>query len=181
MTLPDWSASDLAIAAPVLDTWIAAYSLPADLVYGLVSQESRFKPTAFLLDRNGGSYGLMQLDLPTAQGLGYTGDGPGLYDPNTNVQLGLLYLSQLLNKYQDQGQALSAYNCGYPTGCAAGDAYAAAVQTRAFYFQDLWGTTTGAGGSFDTSGGTPSPVTFGAVVAIAAALGAVMLLLGRAR
>ena len=163
MTLPDWSAQDFAMTRPLLDTWIATYGLDPSLVYGLVSQESKFKPTAFLLDRNGGSYGLTQLSLPTAQGMGYTGDGQGLFNPDVNVQYGLLYLSQLLDRYQDEAQALSAYNCGYPTGCAAGDAYAAEVQTRAFYFADMLAPPAGAGGSF---GDGPSP-SLGIVAALA--------------
>ncbi len=137
MNLPDWQDSDLQAAAPILDEWIGVYGLDSNLVYGLVSQESRFKPAAFLMDRNGGSFGLTQISLPTAQGLGYTGDGPGLYDPNVNVQFGLLYLRNRLDKYGDVGEALSAYNCGYPTGCAAGTLYANQVQERANYFASL--------------------------------------------
>ena len=164
MTLPDWSAQDFAIAQPVLDAWIATYGLDPALAYGLVSQESRFKPAAFLLDRNGGSYGLTQLSLPTAQGMGYTGDGQGLFNPDVNVQYGLLYLANLLQQYGGVwDEALSAYNCGYPTGCAAGDVYAAAVEDRAAYFADLFAPPAGAGGSF---GDAPSP-SLGILAALA--------------
>ena len=157
MTLPDWLASDEATAAPVLDEWAGIYGLDRALVYGLVSQESRFKPRAFLMDRNGGSYGLTQISLPTAGDLGYTGDGPGLYDPETNVQYGLLQLRNLLDQYGVWDQALSAYNCGYPTGCAAGDVYAADVENRAAYFDDVFNPPVdmsgGAGTTFDSGSG----------------------------
>jgi soluble lytic murein transglycosylase-like protein len=169
VSLPDWQDSDLQAAAPTLDYWANVYGLDRALVYGLVSQESSFRPLAFLMDRNGGSFGLTQISLPTATMLGYAGDGAGLYDPDTNVQFGLLYLRNQIDKYGDEGQALSAYNSGSPTGSSAGNAYAAAVENRAFYFQDLWGVSSGAGGSFDVSGGsvgTPSLAAFGIVAAM---------------
>jgi soluble lytic murein transglycosylase-like protein len=47
--------------------------------------ESSFDPKAYLDDRNGGSYGLGQLDFPTARDRGYPGPAVGLYDPLTNI------------------------------------------------------------------------------------------------
>ncbi len=62
------------------------------LILAIIQQESAFNARAFRPDRNGGSFGLMQLDLPTARDRGYTGDGPGLFDETTNVRLGVAQL-----------------------------------------------------------------------------------------
>jgi hypothetical protein len=43
------------------------------------------------------SFGLLQLMFTTAYGLGYRGDGEGLYDPTVNVQLGTKLLRQNLD------------------------------------------------------------------------------------
>ena len=45
------------------------------------------------------SYGLMQLLMSTARGLGYTGDANGLYDAATNIDLGTRLLSDLRRRY----------------------------------------------------------------------------------
>src|ERR1700683_1989107 len=54
------------------------------LLFAFEEVESAGNPRAFLADRNGGSYGLNQLDLATVKDRGYTGDGPSLYDIYTN-------------------------------------------------------------------------------------------------
>ena len=140
---PDWNDADLQAAAPTLDEWIGVYNLPRAVVYGLVSQESRFKPTAYRAEPAIGdaSYGLTQILYGTAKGLGYGGSPEGLFAPEANVQFGLLYLRNALDRFGDVGQALSAYNSGHATGSSAGDAYAAAVLDRASYFDQVFGTT----------------------------------------
>ena len=169
MSLPDWNASDLAAAQPYLDAAIAQYGLDPALIYGQCSQESRFKPAAFALDRNGGSYGLMQLDYPTAQGLGYQGDPSGLYEPGLNAMLGCQLMAQLLAQFNgDASSALAAYNAG-PNNLAGGAPYVALVLPRVAYFQALFNPpASGSGSSFDVSGGSG---TLGAVATIAGALG----------
>lgn len=173
MSLPDWPDANVQAAGPTLDQWADTYGLPRDIVYGLVSQESRFNPGAFLMDRNGGSYGLTQISLPTATGLGYGGDGNGLYDPDTNVKWGLLYLKQLVDRFGDMNVALSAYNGGYVNGAITNPSYVNGVVQRALYFDQLWSgdamdpsgsgivvTDNGIGGTF-----TPWLLAAGAVVA----------------
>lgn len=48
-----------------------------------------YNDAAYLDDRNGGSYGLMQLDWLTAHDRGYEGTPAGLYDPSTNLEYGI--------------------------------------------------------------------------------------------
>ncbi len=69
-----------------------------------------------------GAMGLMQL-LPTtaesiAPRLGVDWKGPGtLFDPVSNVRLGVSYLRQLVDRFDDVDTALAAYNWG-PTAIA---------------------------------------------------------------
>jgi soluble lytic murein transglycosylase-like protein len=67
----------------------------ASTIMGVIETESSFNEGAFLADRNGGSYGLMQLDLPTAKDRGYKGSALGLYDPRTNICFGVKQLDWL--------------------------------------------------------------------------------------
>lgn len=96
----------------------AQFHLSPALIKGLIKAESGFRATARRHEPALGdtSRGLMQLLYATARGLGYEGPPEGLYDPETNVVLGTLYLRQLLNAYdQDVRLALAAYNCGPDT------------------------------------------------------------------
>jgi soluble lytic murein transglycosylase-like protein len=59
------------------------------------------------------SYGLMQLMYPTALDTGYVGEPEGLFDINTNVQLGCRLLAKLLAHWNgDVLKALASYNGG---------------------------------------------------------------------
>ena len=89
----------------------------AVLVLGIISQESSFRETAFANDRNGGSYGLMQLDLPTARDRGYTGEGVGLFDPITNIIYGMAQIAWIRGYLAEHGitdldSIIAAYNEG---------------------------------------------------------------------
>lgn len=83
-----------------------------------IQTESSGNPNAFRAEAKypPGSYGLMQLLYVTAQGLGYSGAPEGLYDPQTNINLGALLLAQLHARFGDDPAAIySAYNSGSPT------------------------------------------------------------------
>ncbi|HEY1503724.1 MAG TPA: transglycosylase SLT domain-containing protein [Stellaceae bacterium] len=87
------------------------------LILGFVQTESSFNERAFRIDRNGGSYGLMQLDLSTARDRGYPGDAFGLYDPKTNIHYGvaqLRWINRYLASYSAVGlqSMIAAYNEG---------------------------------------------------------------------
>ena len=56
----------------------------------------------------------MQIKLPTARGLGYTGDAAGLRDPDTNLAWGIKYLAGAYRAANgDHGRAVRYYASGY--------------------------------------------------------------------
>jgi soluble lytic murein transglycosylase-like protein len=64
------------------------------LTLAFIDVESHFDRNAFLMDRNGGSVGLAQIDLPTARWAGFEGTVEELKDPFTNI----MWLCNILNK-----------------------------------------------------------------------------------
>lgn len=87
------------------------------LTLAFIEVESGFNHKAFLNDRNGGSYGLMQLDLATAEDRGYKGDAVGLYTPRVNVSYGRAVLGWISTELDKHGlctltNVAAAYNAG---------------------------------------------------------------------
>ena len=108
--------------------WMAAYALPfqseirrwADkagvdpmLVAGLVRQESAFSPEAH---SPANAFGLMQLLPSTARRLAKQANiryaHARLVEPEYNVRLGTLYVSNLLKQFGNVESVLAAYNAG---------------------------------------------------------------------
>jgi soluble lytic murein transglycosylase-like protein len=59
-------------------------------------------------------FGLMQLSLPTARQMGYTGTPQGLLDARTNLTFGMPYLANAwLVSGGNEARALSLYSRGY--------------------------------------------------------------------
>src|SRR5204862_2896999 len=84
---------------------------PEALVHRVIVRESKYH--ANLVGR-GGTIGLMQIKLPTARGLGYTGDAAGLRDPDTNLAWGIKYLAGAYRAANsDHGRAMRYYASGY--------------------------------------------------------------------
>jgi soluble lytic murein transglycosylase-like protein len=76
------------------------------LIKAVIDQESSFNPLA---QSSAGAKGLMQLMDGTAAGLGVTDS----FDAEQNINGGVKYLADLLNKYNgDEAIALAAYNGG---------------------------------------------------------------------
>jgi len=74
-------------------------------------RESRYQPA---LVGRGGTIGLMQIKLPTARSLGYTGDAAGLRDPNTNLTYAVKYLAGAYRAANgDHKRAMAYYASGY--------------------------------------------------------------------
>jgi hypothetical protein len=88
-----------------------ANNVPEALVHRVIVRESKYH--ANLVGR-GGTIGLMQIKLPTARGLGYTGDAAGLRDPDTNLAWGVKYLAGAYRAAKgDHSQAVRYYASGY--------------------------------------------------------------------
>lgn len=89
----------------------SANNVPEALVHRVIVRESKYHPN---LVGRGGTIGLMQIKLPTARGLGYTGDAAGLRDPDTNLAWGTKYLAGAYRSANgDHGQAVRYYASGY--------------------------------------------------------------------
>lgn len=111
---------DLALTYPIaFEPTLMPQSQRLDLdlswIYGLIRQESVFRPNAV---SHVGALGLMQLMPSTAKkyslGLGLTLDDPDdLLDPKTNLKVGSAYLGTLLQHFDgSQAMATAAYNAG---------------------------------------------------------------------
>ena len=107
----DASAQSRAQYESMVATHAQANNVPEALVHRVIVRESKYH--AGLVGR-GGTIGLMQIKLPTARGLGYTGDAAGLRDPNTNLAWGIKYLAGAYRAANgDHGRAMRYYASGY--------------------------------------------------------------------
>ena len=68
---PEANAQSRAQYESMVATHASANNVPEALVHRVIVRESKYHP--HLVGR-GGTIGLMQIKLPTARGLGYTGD-----------------------------------------------------------------------------------------------------------
>jgi len=101
-------------SATALDERIAyyahAYEVPEALIRRSIKRESGYNPKA----RNGPYWGLMQIRLDTARGMGYRGTAQGLLDADTNLKYAVAYLA---NAYVVAGEnpdrAIALYASGY--------------------------------------------------------------------
>ena len=90
--------------------YAGVYDLPEALIHRSIRRESGYNPTLHV----GPFWGLMQLRLDTARGMGYRGPARGLLDADANLRYGVAYLS---NAYVVAGgnpdRALALYASGY--------------------------------------------------------------------
>lgn len=88
----------------------AAHNVPEALVRRVVMRESGGRARVV----SKGNYGIMQIRLGTARGLGYTGSAAGLLDPDTNMTYAVKYLA---GAYRVAGgnhdRAVRLYASGY--------------------------------------------------------------------
>ena len=109
-----------AVAARVLTFHLLAESLGAAhhvdpaLILAVIHQESGGNPDAFPEhpERDGASFGLMQVELPTARGCGFTGSARLLFDPQVSMLYGTLDLAGGITTYGTEYLAAIDYNGG---------------------------------------------------------------------
>lgn len=88
----------------------AANNIPEDLVRRVIKRESGGRPHVV----SAGNYGLMQIKLPTARSMGYTGTAAGLLDADTNMTYAVKYLAGAYRVAGgNAGRAVHYYAAGY--------------------------------------------------------------------
>lgn len=97
--------------------YAAFWGVPYTWVKAVAGAESDYNPNAYRNEPyiNDASRGLMQILFKTATGLGYLGSEDGLYDPETNINLGSKLLAENIRRYGENFERVySAYNSGRP-------------------------------------------------------------------
>ena len=90
------------------------YGVDPNLIKAIIMVESSGRPNAIRHEWNGhDSIGLMQVTIPAARDVGYTGDENGLLNPFTNIEYGTKYLKKMINEFNGNiYKAIAAYNAG---------------------------------------------------------------------
>ncbi|MBX3576813.1 MAG: transglycosylase SLT domain-containing protein [Rhizobiaceae bacterium] len=79
------------VLEPIVARYAAEHGVPEDLVRAVIWVESRYKAD---IRGKHGEIGLMQIKPTTARGLGYRGSTEALFDPETNIRWGMVYLGK---------------------------------------------------------------------------------------
>lgn len=79
----------------IIERHAAKHGIPVRLAHGFVKIESNYK---YKTRGRRGEVGLMQLLPSTARGIGYRGSLKALYNPETNIEWGMKYLSMAYKK-----------------------------------------------------------------------------------
>lgn len=153
------------------------YGVDSLLIQAIIWQESGGVPTAVNNTGGdalrGGSYGLMQMSLKTAKGYGYNGDGKGLLDPRTNIDIGTRYLRDCLAQSNgDINGAAQAYNSGRTTGAPRyADAVVGFYKTLGGVYGDDGNTSPPGATEAGLGGSVPAPVLIAlGILAVLAAI-----------
>lgn len=89
------------------------YEVEENLIYAIIKAESNFNPKAV---SNKNAKGLMQLMYSTAEEIAQKNEitltEENILEPETNINIGTRYISNLLKRYECTELALAAYNAG---------------------------------------------------------------------
>lgn len=88
-----------------IDYYASKYGIDKDLVHAVIQVESDYNPMAI---SKKGAMGIMQLHPETASNLGIQNP----FDVEANIEGGVRYLKNMLDRYGDLRKALAAYNAG---------------------------------------------------------------------
>lgn len=75
----------------LISSYAKKHGVPEALAHAVISVESNYKPKA---RGSAGEVGLMQIKPATARMMGYRGSTKALYNPETNIKYGMLYLAK---------------------------------------------------------------------------------------
>lgn len=89
----------------IIDIYATKYRIDKDLVHAVIQVESDYNHLAI---SKKGAMGLMQLHPVTANYLGVLNP----FDVESNLEGGIKYLREMLDRYGDLRKALAAYNAG---------------------------------------------------------------------
>lgn len=120
--LPVWKLAYPQPFAGLIDDYEASHDVPDLLGFAVMQTESRFNPGATSW---AGARGLIQLMPATAKGVakkaGIEIDKDDLYDPATNLDLGMRYLAGLVDRYGGGPGAVALAIPSYNAGAGAVD------------------------------------------------------------
>ena len=96
-----------------VELYAKEYKVDKELIYAIIKAESNFEAKA---KSTKGACGLMQLMQSTAEEvarkINVKIDEDTILEPKVNINLGTKYISSLIEKYENIGLALAAYNAG---------------------------------------------------------------------
>ena len=96
-----------------VELYAKKYNVDKELIYAIIKAESNFNHEAV---SSKGASGLMQLMQPTAEEvarkINVKVDENIILEPKVNINLGTKYIATLIEKYDNIGLALAAYNAG---------------------------------------------------------------------
>ena len=75
----------------LIASYASANNVPLSLAHAVVTVESNYNPK---MRGRAGEIGLMQVKLGTARTMGYRGSAKQLYEPDTNIRYGMMYLGE---------------------------------------------------------------------------------------
>lgn len=109
----------LAYYRPIIEEACRFYDIPAAWLLAIAQQESRLRAAVITMSggdgARGGSYGLCQMSLATARGLGYEGSPSELLLPRVNAHLAAHLVGKDRKRFGPKLSDVSAaYNSGKP-------------------------------------------------------------------